>query len=80
MKNNLFIKVMLAGVFLLLLVNIISSHISFTPKYAYAQAGIGNIACSADGKYVYVLMRDTLYISEDFGNEFGTKSQRSYRF
>ena len=74
MKDNLLIKTMLGGVFILLLVNIICSNISFLPKNAYAQTGIGNIACSADGQYVYVLIRDTLHISENYGNDFSAKS------
>ncbi|MFH1624560.1 MAG: hypothetical protein ABID54_05315, partial [Pseudomonadota bacterium] len=71
MKPDKFIKIMLVTGSLLLLVNLETSHISLVPQNAYSQVRSGaNVACSGDGKYVYLYNGETLYKSDNFAYTF----------
>ncbi len=66
MKTDLLTKIILVAIFLLL-ANLITGRI-LQPNIAFSQGYRGSgVACSADGKYVYGIIDDTIYVSNDYG-------------
>ena len=65
MKTDRFTKLLLIAVFLLLFINFLTNHISLSPNKAFSQGFGSSIACSSDGKYVYIFTGNELYKSDN---------------
>lgn len=64
------LKILLAIVIVLLALNLFASLRMESPRFAIAGGGGGQIACSSDGRCVYLVSGHIVFRSDDFGESF----------
>ena len=66
MIKDKLVKIPLIIIGILLVLNLFGIKITFQQDPALAAGGSGSITCSADGKYVYVVMNGNFYRADDY--------------